>query len=82
MNNLNNIIGELSELNYLPGTCEADQITIDLHKGLIYIYSRFELWKGILFRLDDITKILHKYGCGFYMSDTKYNKPVISVSSY
>jgi len=81
MNNLSNIIGELSELNNEPRNTDMDMITIDLHDGILYIYSRFELWRGVIFKLDDITKILLKYGCKFYLTDTRYNFPAISVTS-
>ena len=82
MSKLNNIIGELSELNNLPNTWKSDEITIDLHKGILYIYSRYDIWKGVMFRLDDITKILHKYHCGFYMSDTRYSKSTVCVTMH
>lgn len=82
MSKLNKIIGDLSELNHLPGTFDSDEITIDLHDGLLYIYPRYELWKGVIFRLDEITKVLSRNRASFYLSDTKYDNPCIVVTVY
>ena len=81
MSNLNNVIGELSELNNYRHNKDSDMLTIDLHNGHLYIYPKFNQWKDIIFKLDSITEILHKYGCSFYLSDTKYGKPAVVVMS-
>jgi len=81
MSKMTKVIGELSELNNNPRFTNSDFITIDKHERMLYIYSRFNLWRGLIFELDAIAKILLDNGCSFYLSDTKYGHPCVVVSS-
>jgi hypothetical protein len=79
MKNTNKLIGELSALNHKSYVTESDMITIDKCDNLLYIYSRFHLWRDTIFQLDNIAKVLINNGYSFYLSSTRYGFPTVVV---
>jgi len=79
MSNMNKVIGEISELNNKSNVTESDLLTIEKVGGVLYIKPRFHLWRGTIFMLDDIAKILIKNGQSFYLSSTRYDSPAVVV---
>jgi hypothetical protein len=74
------VISDLNEINRKSWTSDSDQITIDKHEHLLYIYVRDNTLTGCIFELDAITKVLHNHGKSFYLSSTKYGKPAVVVA--
>ena len=79
MGNMNKVIGEISELNNKSHVTESDMLTVEKHGDALYIKPRFHLWRGTIFMLDDIAKILIANGCSFYLSSTRYDSPAVIV---